>query len=55
VVPKVVVFQDVFLSNIVHGCFMCCCVFAGGLNINTMYQCRPTVGPGEVWLGSLGH
>lgn len=47
--------QHVFSTAIVHGCFMCCYVFAGGLDINTIYQCLPTVGSGEVLLRSSGH
>lgn len=51
----VILFQRVFLTDIIPGCFMCCYVFVDGLNINTIYQCLPTVGSGEVLLGSSGH
>lgn len=54
-IPIVILFQHVFSTDIVHGCFMCCYVFAGGLDINTIYQCLTTVGSGEVLLGSSGH
>lgn len=32
-----------------HKCF---CVFGDGLNINTIWQCLPTMGSGEVCGGS---
>lgn len=52
VISKVVLYQYVFLNNIVHGSLMCFCVFEDGLNTNTIWQCLPIMSSGEVLWGA---